>query len=254
MQTLHDFITEAAGESNLVKIPKKMLDDIRKAIDTYKENGYSAPVIKANNDNIRKIVWGSISILGKNADLNFIDVSGVTDMKNLFGKIVYHNHENNDYYRKINVPDKYSDFNGDISKWDTSNVTDMNGMFSNCAFNGDISGWDVSKVTDMSNMFSFSYFDGDLSKWDVSNVNNMASMFCSSQFTGRNGDITGWFKKRPGVRYAIRNMDYMFIYSQYNGDISDWDVSGAKDHMESMFAYSKFDTSKIAGWAEQPTE
>ena len=45
----------------------------------------------------------------------------------------------------------------------------------------------------------------------------------------------------------------MFIGSIYDGDISDWDVSGAKGHMESMFAYSKFGISKIAGWAEQPT-
>jgi len=32
-----------------------------------------------------------------------------------------------------------SSFNGDISKWDVSNVTDMNGMFSNSIFNKDIS-------------------------------------------------------------------------------------------------------------------
>ena len=31
-----------------------------------------------------------------------------------------------------------------ISNWDTSNVTDMNGMF-----NGDVSKWDTSNVKDM---------------------------------------------------------------------------------------------------------
>jgi surface protein len=41
------------------------------------------------------------------------------------------------------------------------------------AFNGDISQWDVSNVTDMSFMFYRSNFTGDISKWDVSNVTNM---------------------------------------------------------------------------------
>ena len=43
-------------------------------------------------------------------------------------------------------------FNQNISGWDVSNVTSMNGMFmSNTGFNQDISGWNVSSVTDYSN-------------------------------------------------------------------------------------------------------
>ena len=44
-------------------------------------------------------------------------------------------------------------FNGDISKWNVSNVRDMENMFDGSSFNGDISKWDVSKVKNMSNMF-----------------------------------------------------------------------------------------------------
>ena len=40
-------------------------------------------------------------------------------------------------------------FNGDISQWNVSNVTDMSSMFYKSAFNGDISNWDVSNVRDM---------------------------------------------------------------------------------------------------------
>ena len=47
-----------------------------------------------------------------------------------------------------------SQFNGNISKWDVSNVTDMFYMFYNSLFNGDISKWDVGNVTDMSDMFT----------------------------------------------------------------------------------------------------
>ena len=45
-------------------------------------------------------------------------------------------------------------------------------------FNGDISKWVVSKVTNMENMFySAPAFNGDISKWDVSSVINMNLMF-----------------------------------------------------------------------------
>ncbi len=47
-----------------------------------------------------------------------------------------------------------SSFNGDISNWDVSQVTDMSHMFAGAAaFNGDISTWNVARVTDMSTMF-----------------------------------------------------------------------------------------------------
>ena len=38
-------------------------------------------------------------------------------------------------------------------------------------FNGDLSKWDVSSVTNMKDMFSYAeIFNSDLSKWDVSSV------------------------------------------------------------------------------------
>ena len=58
-----------------------------------------------------------------------------------------------------------SSFDGDVSGWDTSSVTDMSGMFRDAySFNGAIPSWDVSSVTDMSGMFwDASSFDGDVS-------------------------------------------------------------------------------------------
>jgi len=48
---------------------------------------------------------------------------------------------------------RWSDFNGDISRWDVSSVTDMSNMFNNSDFNSDISDWNIYKVVNMSNMF-----------------------------------------------------------------------------------------------------
>ena len=45
---------------------------------------------------------------------------------------------------------QYYTFNEDISKWNTSKVTNMSGMFYRAmSFNKPIGGWDTSKVTDM---------------------------------------------------------------------------------------------------------
>ena len=45
-------------------------------------------------------------------------------------------------------------FNGDITNWDTSRVTNMFAMFDKAsAFNQPIGNWDVSHVTSMESMF-----------------------------------------------------------------------------------------------------
>ena len=59
-------------------------------------------------------------------------------------------------------------------------------MFYESQFNGDISNWDVSNVTDMTWMFRDSQFNGDISKWDVSNVTQMFEMFNNSRIPNEN--------------------------------------------------------------------
>jgi len=82
-----------------------------------------------------------------------------------------------------------SNFNGDISGWNTPNVSDMSHMFQNSKFNGDIGKWNVSNVVSMSHMFQNSKFNQNIKKWDVSFVRCMNFMFDKSSFTH---DISGW--------------------------------------------------------------
>jgi surface protein len=85
-------------------------------------------------------------------------------------------------------------FNGDISSWDVSAVTDMGGMFWEArAFNGDIGSWDVSSVTDMNRMFYYARaFNGDLSGWCVSNISSEPNYFSgSSPLTEENKPLWG---------------------------------------------------------------
>ncbi|MEM6894777.1 MAG: BspA family leucine-rich repeat surface protein [Bacteroidota bacterium] len=87
-------------------------------------------------------------------------------------------------------------FNGDISKWDMSNVTDMGLMFRNAiAFNRDISEWDVSKVVDfLSTFLGATAFDQDLGDWEIPNVESMFSMFNGSGMSPENysNTLVGW--------------------------------------------------------------
>jgi surface protein len=83
-------------------------------------------------------------------------------------------------------------FNENIGNWDTSNVTDMTGMFfGNPFFDQDISKWETSKVTSMSLMFSLAVeFNQNISQWDVSNVTNMRNMFWFAKSFNQN--LEGW--------------------------------------------------------------
>jgi len=69
-----------------------------------------------------------------------------------------------------------------LSRLDTSKITDMSGLFPNSAFNQDISAWDTSSVTDMNNMFFNSKFNQPIGQWNVSNVEDMSRMFNESMF------------------------------------------------------------------------
>ena len=74
----------------------------------------------------------------------------------------------------------------DVSNFDTSQVIDMSSMFSYCKklTSLDVSNFDTSKVTDMSDMFSHctDLTTLDVSKFDTSKVTDMGSMFsrCAS--------------------------------------------------------------------------
>ena len=70
----------------------------------------------------------------------------------------------------------------DLSALDTSEVTNMNGMFSMCSSltSLDVSNLDTSKVTDMEYMFGWcrSLKSLDVSNFDTSKVTDMFGMFC----------------------------------------------------------------------------
>ena len=97
----------------------------------------------------------------------------------------------------------------DLKMLDTSNVTMMDNMFSECRSltSLDLTGWDTSKVTNMRFMFSGCYglTSLDLTGWNTSNVTDMSSMFpnCRSLTSL---DLTEWDTSK------VTSMSYMLYY------------------------------------------
>lgn len=82
-------------------------------------------------------------------------------------------------------------FNGDVSRWDTTTVTDMDYVFALTAFNQSIGNWNTSNVTSMSGMFySASDFNQDITQLDTSKVKDMNFMFYGAASFNQN--LSGW--------------------------------------------------------------
>ncbi|MBP3619870.1 MAG: BspA family leucine-rich repeat surface protein [Clostridia bacterium] len=171
--------------------------------------------------------------------------------------------------------------NLDLTSFDTSNVTDMSGMFfgSRNLVGLNVSNWNVEKVTTMDYMFGSTVllnsldFSGwtvkasvqemfgncginqlDLSSWNVSGMTNMTKMFSGWRFGG-SLNLSGWDTS------SVTNMSNMFTScgewtTSFNLDLTSFDTSSVTD-MSSMFLYcgysatsfeldlSSFDTSSV---------
>ena len=149
----------------------------------------------------------------------------------------------------------------DLSSWDTSNVTNMEGMFEAADFHlPSMAYWDTSNVTNMSRMFEAAKINVNsknvLTRLNVSNVINMSYMFKeakdnSSNYPKFNQDLRYWNVSK------VQNMEGMFfgIFDGILYDIGRWDTSNV-NNMSYMFAEvnvfdvgeSKYGTKGFGSW------
>lgn len=164
--------------------------------------------------------------LGPEGDYNHIGLdSSLADLSSLF---------DNEFLQT---------FNGDISAWDVSDVSNMSWMFKGAqSFNQPLNDWDVSNVISMDRMFAENYsFNQPLNDWDVSNVLNMDMMFCLANTF--NQDISSWKLN------SLENASYMFNYNEsFDQDLTGWN----DDLPDSVIEYdgiiencSNMDTTKL---------
>ena len=123
----------------------------------------------------------------------------------------------------------------DVSNFDTSNVTNMKSLFNECEslITLDLSSFDTSKVTDMMTMFSAdkkieTIIFGE--KFDTSNVTNMRDMFGQCHNL-KNIDVSGFNTSK------VTNMIGMFnkCYALTELDLSSFDTSNVTN-MSWMFS------------------
>ena len=178
---------------------------------------------------------------GNTVNLNYIDTSAITDMSYLFSSDT-----KNGYGLEA--------FNGDISKWDVSKVTDMKFMFRNAtAFNQDISKWNVAKVTDMRFMFhTATTFNQDISDWNVSGVTIMRFMFSGA--TRFNQNISKWDVSK------VTDMKLMFFNAgAFNQNLNSWEAKintavKAAGWRNALFMFRKSGLAdSLPSWCESVT-
>ena len=140
-------------------------------------------------------------------------------------------------------------FNEDIGQWNTGNITNMAHKFkNNTTFNKDISNWDVSKVITMESMFEgATNFNQTVKDWDTSSVTSMKNMFRNA--TSFNAGVVGTVDTAYqlfGDVTSVETMEGMFQgASSFNGGgaqtITNWQPQSCTN-----FSYM-FDGATIMG-------
>ena len=133
-------------------------------------------------------------------------------------------------------------FNSNISGWDTTNVTNMTGLFTDAAtFNQPIGSWNTSAVQYMNFLFSgAAAFNQNIGNWNVSNVTGMAHLFENAGSFNQN--ISGWDVSK------VVTMDYMFRNaSTFNHPIGSWTTTSLV-RTDVMFSNATSFNQDINGW------
>ena len=137
---------------------------------------------------------------------------------------------------------------GDISGWNTANVTDMQKMFDNCwALKSlNLSGWNTANVTDMFKMFYFcnTLTSLDVSGWNTSNVTCMSFMFAKCPVLA-SLDLSGFDPSKVTLMAGMFE-DSNALTSV--GDLSGWNTANVTNMKYVFSACSSLTSLDLSGW------
>ena len=130
---------------------------------------------------------------------------------------------------------------------DTSNVIDMNFMFSSSGSvtSLDLSEWDTSNVVNMRLMFHgmHSLTELDVSNWDTSSVNRMGNMFSGTRNL-INLDVSNWDTSSV---IAMENM-FFGADSLRSLDVSNWDISNVWSMTQMFRGATSLTSLDVSNW------
>ena len=173
-----------------------------------------------------------------NMGVDKIDTSLIIDMSELFknGRTASFSLET--FERPITINTNY--LNIDVSKWDMSNVKNMESMFEGCEnFNSDLSNWNTKNVINMKNLFKgCNSFNQDISKWNVKKVKNFHNMFL---------DVPNLNKAYP-VTLKINEYDYnndfefdgVKVYSSNDNNKNAIDLNNSIENFYNRYYYFNY--------------
>jgi Mycoplasma protein of unknown function, DUF285 len=168
-----------------------------------------------------------------------------------------------------------SQFNDNITMWDTHKVTNLSHtFFGNAVMNFDLQKWNVSRVVDMTACFAntLQYEGHDLRTWDTAKVTSMSRMFQNAAAFDSHGvhlwnttslvNASRMFQRATIFQGAekfqwktshLQDMSEMFLGAEaFVGDVSDFDVYSVTSMKGTFFQalkfnndLSKWDTSKV---------
>ena len=223
---------------------------------------------KDNNGNIWDVGIGSLNTDFKDQLTKIIIDPGVIanqDSRGLFGHVMnlktIQGLENLDTSQVTDMSEMFSECyyltSLDISHFNTSKVTNMFGMFRWCEnlTSLDVSNFDTSQVTDMSQMFAecLRLTNLDVSNFDTSQVTNMSEMF-------RDCDGLTSLDVSNFDTSQVNSMTQMFSGCGHltNLDVSNFDTSKVTDMSEMFYCcqsltnldVNHFDTSQVTNMSE----
>ncbi|WP_340106197.1 BspA family leucine-rich repeat surface protein [Rhodohalobacter sp. 8-1] len=141
---------------------------------------------------------------------------------------------------------------GALNNWDVSTIRNFDEMFSGATeFNDDISDWETGNAVQMNGMFKNNqFFNSDLSGWNVSKVERFDEIFLNAK--AFNSDISGW---QTG---SATLMEAMFQNAEsFDQDLGAWDV-GKVTKMENMLNNSGLSVGNydktLIGWNNQSVQ
>ncbi len=156
------------------------------------------------------------------ADLSGWDMSGITDMQNMFRNAF--------------------EFNGNVGSWDVSSTTTLASTFSNCRkFNQNIDSWDITSCLSLAGTFQFCFeFNQPLNSWNTTTVTNMFATFNQAEVF--NQPLNNW--DTSNVTSMQTMFDRAFVFNQ---NITGWDVSNVSNFIR-MFEEADAFNQPIGSW------
>ena len=188
-------------------------------------------------------------------DTSKIDTSKVKNMSNLFflSKIKEINLDTWDTSNVTNMSLMFDSSGAEklnISNLNTKNVRSMNGMFSNLSTSGfkdlDLSKWDTSNVTDISRMFTLNYSTEkiNVSNWNTSKITTMQDAFSGAHNLKEIKGIENWNTSN------VKTIHNMFAYSENlkSLNLSKWNTSNVEDMSELFLGAEGLAYLNIENW------